>query len=124
MLRRWTLWFRFSNRMGLKSLVTVRMNPRAAISFYDSRCYGSHWWCKLAWPFIDQMNPAADTLAMSTTEVDITSVAEGQSIMMWRGKPVFIRHRTTQEIEEAKAVDVLRCVTSKTIRIVSQKRNG
>lgn len=61
----------------------------------------------VAWPFIDQMNPAADTLAMSTTEVDITSVAEGQSItVMWRGKPVFIRHRTTQEIEEAKAVDV------------------
>lgn len=61
----------------------------------------------VAWPFIDQLNPAADTLAMSTTEVDIASVAEGQSItVMWRGKPVFIRHRTAKEIEEAKAVDV------------------
>ncbi len=59
------------------------------------------------WPFIDQLNPAADTKAMSTTEVDISSVAEGQAItVMWRGKPVFVRHRTAAEIEEAKKVDV------------------
>lgn len=61
----------------------------------------------VVWPFIDQLNPAADTKAMSTTEVDISSVAEGQAItVMWRGKPVFIRHRTAAEIEEAKKVDV------------------
>jgi ubiquinol-cytochrome c reductase iron-sulfur subunit len=57
------------------------------------------------WPFIDQMNPDASTLAMSTTEVDLTPVAEGQSITVkWRGKPVFIRHRTKKEIDEGKAV--------------------
>jgi ubiquinol-cytochrome c reductase iron-sulfur subunit len=61
----------------------------------------------VAWPFIDQLNPAADTKAMSTTEVDIASVQEGQAItVMWRGKPVFIRHRTPKEIDEAKTVDV------------------
>lgn len=61
----------------------------------------------VVWPFVDQLNPAADTKAMSTTEVDIASVAEGQAItVMWRGKPVFIRHRTAAEIEEAKKVDV------------------
>jgi ubiquinol-cytochrome c reductase iron-sulfur subunit len=61
----------------------------------------------VVWPFISQMNPAADTKAMSTTEVDIASVAEGQAVtVMWRGKPVFIRHRTAKEIEESKAVDV------------------
>ncbi len=59
------------------------------------------------WPFINSMNPSADTLAMSTTEVDLSSVAEGQAITVtWRGKPVFIRHRTAAEIEEAKAVNI------------------
>ncbi len=59
-----------------------------------------------AWPFIDQMNPAADTLALSTTEVDLEPVEEGQSItVVWRGKPVFIRHRTAEEISEAEAVN-------------------
>ena len=60
----------------------------------------------VAWPLIDQMNPAADTLALSSTEVDLSPIEEGQSItVMWRGKPVFIRHRTAKEIEEAKADD-------------------
>ncbi|MFC7397004.1 ubiquinol-cytochrome c reductase iron-sulfur subunit [Chelatococcus sp. GCM10030263] len=59
------------------------------------------------WPFISQMNPDASTLALSTVEVDISQVAEGQSITVkWRGKPVFIRHRTAQEISEAKAVSL------------------
>ena len=57
------------------------------------------------WPFIDQMNPAADTLALASTEVDISQVDVGQSItVIWRGKPVFIRHRTPEEIEAAQAV--------------------
>lgn len=61
----------------------------------------------VAWPFVDSMNPAKDTLALSTTEVDVSPVQVGQSItVMWRGKPVFIRRRTAEEIEEAKAVDV------------------
>lgn len=59
-----------------------------------------------AWPFIDQMNPAADTLALSSTEVNLEPIAEGQSItVVWRGKPVFIRHRTAAEIETAKRDD-------------------
>ncbi len=61
----------------------------------------------VAWPFINQMGPAADTLAMSTTEVSIAGVEVGQAItVMWRGMPVFIRHRTPKEIEEAVDVDV------------------
>lgn len=59
------------------------------------------------WPFVHSMNPAADVLALSSTEVDISAIAEGQAItVMWRGKPVFIRHRTAAEIEAARAVDV------------------
>ncbi len=57
------------------------------------------------WPFIDVMNPAADTLALATTEVDLAPVEVGQSItVVWQGKPVFIRHRTAAEIKEAEGV--------------------
>lgn len=60
-----------------------------------------------AWPFIHQMNPAANVLALSTTEVDLSPIGEGQTItVMWQGKPVFIRHRTAKEIEEARGVPV------------------
>lgn len=60
-----------------------------------------------AWPLVNSMNPAKDTLALSTTEVDLAPVAVGQSItVMWQGKPVFIRHRTPEEIDAARAVDV------------------
>ena len=61
-----------------------------------------------AWPLIDQMNPAADTLALASIEVDVSKIAEGQSITLkWRGKPVFIRHRTKAEIDEALRDDSL-----------------
>ena len=61
-----------------------------------------------AWPLIDQMNPAADTLALASIEVDVSKIAEGQSITLkWRGKPVFIRHRTETEINEALRDDAL-----------------
>jgi len=57
------------------------------------------------WPLVDFMNPAADTLALSTAEVDLEPIEEGQSItVVWRGKPVFIRHRTGDEIKIAQAV--------------------
>lgn len=55
-----------------------------------------------AWPFIDQMNPAADTRALSTTEVDLSAIEVGQQIkVIWQGKPVFVRHRTAGEIASA-----------------------
>jgi ubiquinol-cytochrome c reductase iron-sulfur subunit len=58
-----------------------------------------------AWPLIDSMNPAADVLALSSIEVDLSHIAVGQSITVkWRGKPVFIRHRTAEEIKEARDV--------------------
>jgi len=59
----------------------------------------------IAWPLIDSMNPAGDVLALSSTEVDISPIAEGQGItVVWRGKPIFVRHRTPAEIKSA--VDV------------------
>lgn len=57
------------------------------------------------WPLIDQMNPDASALALASVEIDLAPIKEGQAItVVWRGKPVFIRHRTAKEIEEAKAV--------------------
>ena len=59
----------------------------------------------VAWPFINNLNPAADTLALSTVEVNVKAIPVGQAITVnWRGKPVFIRHRTEKEIKEAEAV--------------------
>lgn len=61
----------------------------------------------VVWPFVDSLNPAKDTLAMASIEVDLAPIQSGQSItVMWRGKPVFIRRRTEEEIKEAAAVDV------------------
>ena len=58
------------------------------------------------WPFIHQMNPSAAVLALASTEVDLSGIDEGQAItVLWRGKPVFIRHRTTSEISEAEDTD-------------------
>ncbi|MEK7820306.1 MAG: ubiquinol-cytochrome c reductase iron-sulfur subunit, partial [Pseudomonadota bacterium] len=63
------------------------------------------------WPLVDSMNPAADVLALSSTEINIAPVQEGQSITVtWRGKPVFIRHRTPDEIKAARADDAAKLV--------------
>jgi ubiquinol-cytochrome c reductase iron-sulfur subunit len=57
----------------------------------------------VAWPLIDQMNPDASTLALSSIEVDLAPIQEGQILTVkWRGGPVFIRRRTKKEIEEAE----------------------
>ena len=59
------------------------------------------------WPFLRSMNPAEDTLALGSTEVDLSDISIGQSITVkWRGKPVFIRRRTQEEIAEANSVDL------------------
>ena len=60
-----------------------------------------------AFPLLKSMSPSAEVRAVSTTEVNVSSMVEGQSIkVMWQGKPVFIRKRTTKEINEAKEIDI------------------
>ncbi|MEM7445622.1 MAG: ubiquinol-cytochrome c reductase iron-sulfur subunit [Pseudomonadota bacterium] len=59
------------------------------------------------WPFINSMNPAADTLALATVDVDLSGLEVGQAVTVsWQGKPVFIRYRTPEEIAEAENVDL------------------
>ncbi|XBQ15093.1 MAG: ubiquinol-cytochrome c reductase iron-sulfur subunit [Oceanicaulis sp.] len=63
----------------------------------------------VVWPFIDQMNPAADTLAAATTEVNIGELDEGTEMtVMFRERPHFVRRRTAAEVEAARGVDVSR----------------
>jgi ubiquinol-cytochrome c reductase iron-sulfur subunit len=75
-------------------------------------------------PFVDQMNPAKDTLALATTEVDVSAIEPGQSVTkMWRKKPVFIRRRTAEEIKAAQdvPVDTLPDPESDGVRVQSGK---
>lgn len=58
------------------------------------------------WPFIDSMNPSADILALSATEIDLSPIQAGQRITVkWRGPPVFIVRRSEEEIARARADD-------------------
>ncbi len=58
------------------------------------------------WPLVNQMNPSADVLALASIRVDVSGVEPGtQLTVKWLGKPVFIRHRTGEEISEAQAQD-------------------
>ena len=59
------------------------------------------------WPLVDQMNPAADVLAVSTTEIDIEPIEVGQRItVVWQGKPVFITRRSKVQIDAARKTDL------------------
>ena len=59
----------------------------------------------VVWPLVHQMNPDKAQHALATTEVDISQVEPGKSItVLWRGKPVFLKRRTQDEIDEARAV--------------------
>ena len=62
----------------------------------------------LVWPFISQMSPDASTIAAGAPlVVDLGAIPEGASVTVkWRGKPIFVRHRTKKEIEEANKVQV------------------
>ncbi|QFR32921.1 ubiquinol-cytochrome c reductase iron-sulfur subunit [Ancylobacter sp. TS-1] len=61
----------------------------------------------VVWPFISQLQPDASVLALSSTEVDLSQIAEGQMVTVkWRGKPVFVWSRTEKDIAEAKEVQL------------------
>ncbi len=86
---------------------TPDSQPRRDFLTLTATAMGGLGAAALIWPFVQSMNPSADVLAMASTEVDLGAVAEGQEIkVMWRGKPVFIRHRTAKNIEEANAVNI------------------
>lgn len=57
--------------------------------------------------FLANLSASADVLAMAKVEVDLTKIPEGKNLTIkWRGKPIFIRHRTPDEIAEANSVQL------------------
>jgi ubiquinol-cytochrome c reductase iron-sulfur subunit len=56
--------------------------------------------------FLKTMSASADVLALAKVELELASIPEGKNVIIkWRGKPVFVRHRTAAEIEEARGTD-------------------
>lgn len=57
------------------------------------------------WPLVDQMNPDASALSLASIELDLAPIQEGQAVtVMWRGKPIFVRNRTADEVKAAQDV--------------------
>lgn len=95
------------HRTGITDLATdtTHQATRRDFLYVATGAVGAVGVAGAAWPIIDQMNPDASVLALATIEFDTSSVEEGASVtILWRGLPVFVRHRTPAEIEEAKAV--------------------
>ena len=82
-----------------------KTNERRDFLFTASYALGAVGVGATIWPLIDQMNPDASVKALAITEVDVSNVGLGKTItVLWRGKPVFIRKRTQEEIGEAQSV--------------------
>jgi ubiquinol-cytochrome c reductase iron-sulfur subunit len=96
----WGKWLRMS---AVETVETTRRD----FLYITTAAVGAVGAASVMWPLIDQMNPDASVLALATVEIDLAPIAEGQGITVkWRGNPVFIRHRTAKEIEEARSVAV------------------
>src|SRR5271166_5265900 len=60
-----------------------------------------------AWPFLNSMNPSADVMALSSIEIDLSGIPVGETrTILWRSKPVFVRHRPDSEIKEMRATSL------------------
>ena len=82
-----------------------RNNSRRAFIHKASGAMGLVAASAAGWPLVDQMNPSKDVEALSKIEVDISTLKEGESkTVLWRGKPLFIKHRSKKEIDEANDV--------------------
>jgi len=92
-----------ANGSGVRlSTLAIESPNRRDFLFLATGAVGAVGAAAVVWPLIDQINPDASTLALSSVEVDTGAIAEGQIVTVkWRGGPVFIRHRTAKEIEEA-----------------------
>ncbi len=91
------------NLMGVSLAHAETIEPsRRDFLYLATGAVGAIGAASVIWPLVDQMNPDASTLAMSSIEVDLAPIAEGQIVTVkWRGGPVFLRHRTKKEIDDA-----------------------
>ena len=99
-----SVWIKVDNK-NKDNDENVNKDSRRDFLYLSSVTIGEVGVATFMWPFLKSMNPAEDTLALGSTEVDLTNIAVGQSITVkWRGRPVFIRRRTKEEILEASKV--------------------
>ena len=113
----------FGNNMANKTEKRTQKSKRDFL-YLTAAATGVVGVATFGWAFVDSMNPAADVLALASTEVNIAPIEPGQAItVMWRGKPVFVRRRTPEEIEAAKNADLstMRDPQSDAERIVDGK---
>lgn len=82
-------------------------NTRRDFLYYATAGAGAVTAGAAVWPLVNQMNPSADVQALASIDVDVSGVEPGtQLTVKWLGKPVFIRRRTEEEIEAARAVEL------------------
>ncbi len=91
----------------MSELKKSKKKSRRSFIHYASGTMGIIAASAAGWPLIDQMNPSKDVEALATVEIDLSTISEGQSkTVLWRGKPLFIKHRSKKEIDEAINVDI------------------
>lgn len=98
---------RHQNGVNLVSHAEDHEGTRRDFLYYATAGTGAIATGAAVWPMVNQMNPSADVQALSSIRVDVSGVEPGtQLTVKWLGKPVFIRRRTAEEIEEARSVDL------------------
>ena len=96
-----------SSKSTVKKTESTPNKPRRDFLILASGAAGAIGAGSFLYPFVSSMNPAADTAAGAEVDIDVSSLQDGQAItVMWRGKPVFIRKRTSKEIEQEKSVEL------------------
>jgi len=86
---------------------TKKTSTRRDFLYIATGAVGAVGTAAAVWPLIDQMNPDASVLALSTIEVDLSSIRVGEAItVMWRGQPIFVRYRTEDNIAQSKATPI------------------
>lgn len=89
------------------STLAIENPSRRDFLYVATLAVGATGVATVAWPLIDQMNPDQSTMALAAIEVDLAPIAVGQIVTVkWRGGPVFIRHRTSKEIQDAQNTNI------------------
>ena len=85
--------------------ITLDTGTRRDFIYIATGAVGAVGLTAAAWPFLDQMNPSTAALALTSVEIDLSSIQPGQQIIYkWRGQPLFVRRRTPAEIVASDAV--------------------
>ena len=87
--------------------MSEKKTKRRDFLFTATTAVGAVGAAAVVWPMIDQMNPDASVKALASTEVDVSALTPGNTLtVLWRGKPVFLKRRTQEEIAEARSVSL------------------